>query len=662
MPSSRTEPTGHILVCISEDPASTAMIRQGLDLALREHSPWTVLYVETNRHARLREAQRDAIADSLRLAERLGADVVTVPGDRIATAIVDFAASNSVTQIVIGKSRRSRWFELRHGSIVRDIVRKATGISVHVVVNEPTLGAHQARDRPRAAAPRWSDLMGIGATVGLLVIATVFGASLRSYMTTANFTMMYLTVVLLVAVAFGLVPSLIAAVLAAVCLDFFFIPPVYTFGITQPSDISAMLFFVVVATLISSLAARTRTQALMARNRAKITGELYRFTRKLAEVEGLEELLQVVVDQTAAVFGARVTILLHDQGRLSVRAGHPHRDDITGASLAAATEGWRTNRQTGHDTGDNFRTDWRFIPLATGRSVLGVLGIVRDSSSKSLTADESRLLRTLADQIAMAIERMTMAAEIDRTRVLRESERLRTALLTSISHDLRTPLTSVLGTLTSLRSYDASYDPETRAALLDTAQEEAERLNRFVNNLLDITRLESDALEINRDPVEIVEVVRSAARRAEKLCGTRKIAIAIPDDLPMVSLDFVLVEQALFNLLDNAAKYAPGDSTITIKVHVSGSNIVIQVMDEGPGIPVEELERIFEKFHRVKAADRTIAGTGLGLLICRGFIEAHGGTVGAGNRTDRQGAVFSVTLPIESRVSSASEESVSALH
>jgi two-component system sensor histidine kinase KdpD len=276
-----------------------------------------------------------------------------------------------------------------------------------------------------------------------------------------------------------------------------------------------------------------------------------------------------------------------------------------------------------------------------------VLGVARDAAHALLTPDERRLLDALGDQAAVAIERISLAAEIDQTRVLRETERLRSALLTSISHDLRTPLASVLGALTSLRSFDAQYDPATRDELLRTAQEEAERLNRFVGNLLDITRLESGALEVRRDMADMTDIVGSTLRRAGKILEKHEVKIDLAPDLPMLRLDFVLFEQVLFNLLDNAAKYAPPGSTITVTARAEDRSVLLQVIDEGAGIPEADLDRIFDKFYRVQAADRQRAGTGLGLAICRGFVEAHGGTISASNRTDRSGAVFTITLPVE---------------
>jgi two-component system sensor histidine kinase KdpD len=263
-----------------------------------------------------------------------------------------------------------------------------------------------------------------------------------------------------------------------------------------------------------------------------------------------------------------------------------------------------------------------------------------------LTPDERRLLDALVDQAAVAIERVSLARGLAETRVLAETERLRAALLTSISHDLRTPLASILGAASSLRSFADKYDPEQREDLLATLEDEAERLNRFVGNLLDMTRLESGAIELKLDLVDLGEIVGAALQRAGSVLARHRIEVEIAADLPMVRLDAILFEQVLFNLFDNAAKYASPGSRIDVRARRDGDVVAIGVIDEGPGIPPDDLERIFDKFYRVQAQDRRRAGTGLGLAICRGFVEAQGGRIEAQNRADRSGAVLMVRIPV----------------
>jgi len=321
-----------------------------------------------------------------------------------------------------------------------------------------------------------------------------------------------------------------------------------------------------------------------------------------------------------------------------VRVGYPPEDELDESDLAAARWAWEHNRAAGRGADTLPGAKRWFLPLRTGRAPVGVLGIDSDLPGPLLTPEGRRLLDALADQVAVAIERITLAEDIDRARVVTETERLRAALLTSISHDLRTPLASIIGAMTSLRSYGASYDEGAREELMATVQSEAERLNRFIGNLLDMTRLESGGIATKSELVDAGEIVGTALRRAAKILAEHRIEIDIAADLPMLPLDYLLFEQMLFNLLDNAAKYAPAHSLIRIAAQREGGMAVFRIEDEGPGITAG---------YRVHAQDRQRAGTGLGLAICRGFAEALGGTIAAENRADGQGAVFTIRLPID---------------
>ncbi|MBV9521899.1 MAG: sensor histidine kinase KdpD, partial [Alphaproteobacteria bacterium] len=520
-------------------------------------------------------------------------------------------------------------------------------ISVHVIA-----GDERAAVAPKTVATRPPvepfDPSPYLMSAGLVAIATGLGMSIRQFLEVSNVALAFLTAVLLAAVRFGLLPSLFASLLSVLAYNFFFLPPLYTFTIADPENVVALFFFLFVALVTSNVTSRTRNQMLTARSRARTTAELYSFSRKLAGIAGLDDLLWATAYQIASMLHARVVILLPEEGQIALRAGYPPEDQLSEADLAAASWAWTNNRPAGRGADTLPGGQWLFLPLRTARGTVGVLGVARDAPHALLTPDERRLLDALADQAGVAIERIRLAAEIDESRVLHETERLRSALLTSISHDLRTPLASVLGALTSLRSYDKHYDTATREELLTTAQEEAERLNRFVGNLLDITRLESGAIELKRDAVDLADIIGSAMRRAAAILGKHKVKIELAPDLPMLRLDFVLFEQVLFNLFDNAAKYAPPGSTVSVKAAEAGGAVVITLADEGIGIPAGDLDRVFDKFYRVKASDRQRAGTGLGLAICRGFVEAHGGAITAANRTDGPGAVFTIRLPTES--------------
>jgi two-component system, OmpR family, sensor histidine kinase KdpD len=640
-----------ILVCISEDPRAAGLVRATRRLADRLHAPWTAISIETSRSLQLTETERDRLADTLRLAESLGGEALTVPavGRRIADDLLTFAHANNVTQIVIGKSTRSRWFEILRGSVVHDLVRRAGTISVHVIAGE-ALAADpipkktvQPAIRPEPINPR-PYLMALAIVAAGLSVAKL----IQPWLGIENVDLVFLTAVVGVAVRYGLWPSLFASVLASLCYNFFFLPPIHTFTITDPTNVAAFFFFMLIAILVSNLAARVRSQALSAIGRVRSTELLYAFSRKLAGTATLDDVLWATAYQTALMLRVRVVLLLAEDGVLTVKAGYPPEDELDKADLAAANWAWGNDRPAGRGSDTLPGAKRLFLPMRTGRGIIGVIGIDDDRSGPLLTPDQRRLLDALVDQGALAIERVLLVEDMGRVRRSAESDRLRTALLTSISHDLKTPLASVLGSASTLRDYSPKLSDAEKADLLATIIDEAERLNRFIANLLDMTKLESGAIVPNAAPHDVAEIVGSALRRAGKILSRHKVRLELQAGLPMLQVDAVLFEQVLFNLLDNAAKYAPTDTIIALKAQRDGDAVVLQVVDEGAGIPPLELESVFDKFYRVQKADHVRAGTGLGLAISRGFVEAMHGTISAGNRGDRSGAVLTICLPVPS--------------
>jgi two-component system, OmpR family, sensor histidine kinase KdpD len=638
-----------ILVCISEDPRAAGLVRYTKRLADRLHGPWMALYVEGRRSAQLSEEQRDRIADTLRLAEALGGEAVTLPAsDRpIVEDVISYAQANNATQIVIGKSARTRWFEILHGSVVHDLVRRSGNISVHVIAGETIAGEPIPKKSVRAAER--DDVVNPRPYIAALVavaLALATAEAINSFLGAENVDLVFLIAIVVVAVRLGLWPSLFASVASSLCYNFFFLPPIYTFTITDPVNIAAFLFFTLVAILVSNVAARGRTLATAAMERARTTDSLHSFSRKLASAGTLDDVLWATAYQTALMLKVRVVLLLPEGGSIAVKAGYPPEDILDDADLAAANWAWQNDRVAGRGSDTLPGAKRLFLPMHTGRGAIGVMGIDSDKPGPLLTPDQRRLLDALADQGALAIERVRLVEEMDRVERAAETERLRSALLTSISHDLKTPLASVLGAAGTLRDLGERLDDAQKADLLATIIDESERLNRFIANLLDMTKLESGAISPNVALHDLAEIVGSALRRAGRILSRHRVELDLAADLPMVELDAVLFEQALFNLLDNAAKYAPSETTIRIQSWRSGDTVCLRVLDEGTGIPAGDLEHIFDKFYRAQKTDQVRAGTGLGLAISRGFVEAMHGTIVAANRTDRTGAAFTISLPI----------------
>jgi two-component system sensor histidine kinase KdpD len=631
-----------VLVSIDEHPGGAALVRYTRRLSDRLRASWAAINVETAASGSLSETERDRVADALRVAERLGGQAVTVPAGSVADGVLDYARANNFTHIVVTPAHRS-WFWQRLGmSNAQEILRRAGDISIHVVPNQLGRAMKGERPQPEARAP--FPAATYVASFGIVVAALLLGLALQRVNIT-NVALVFLTGILVSAILYGRWPSLFASLVSAAAYNFFFLPPYYTFTIADPENVVALFFFMVVAVIASNLAARVGAQAIAARERAAMTENLYLFSRKLAGVITLDDLLWAAAFQFAQMLSMRVVILLPEGESIAVRAGYPPEDMVDDADLAAAKWVWQHGAPAGRGADTLPGAKRLFLPMRTGRGIVGVVGLDKDKAGPLLSPEDRRLFDALADQAALAIERINLATDQDRSRLAAETERLRGALLTSISHDLRTPLASILGSATTLKSQRKMLGDSAQGELIDTIQEESERLNRFIANLLDMTRLESGAVQPRLELTEIADVVGSALHRASKVLARHKVEIDLAADLPPLRLDAVLFEQVLFNLLDNAAKYAPPGTQVALIGVVAGSSVRIEVSDQGEGVRPADLERIFDKFYRVQALDRQRAGTGLGLPIARGFIEAMGGTITAANRPEG-GAVFTMVLPI----------------
>jgi len=637
------EASERVLVRINERPGGVALVRYGRRLADRIGASWVAAYIETPAAQHFSEEERDRVAEALRVAERLGGQTVTIPATNVADGLVSYAHANNFTHIVTATTRRSWWETLLRRSTTFEIIRQAGGVSVHIVPEQLTKALQGKQPKKKLLPP----LERAGYVQSLLyaALAVAIGLVLKRVLGVTNIGVVFLIAVLASAVRFGLWPALLTSVAAIAAFNFFFLPPLYTFTIADPENVVVLVTFGIVSVIASNLTARVRAQAIVARERAAITESLYQFSRKLAGVFVLDDLLWATAHQMAQMLKTRVVMLLPENGQLQVMAGFPPEDVLDESEIAAAKWVWERATPAGRRADSLPGAKRLYLPMKTGRGPVGVIGLDSDKPGPILSPDQRRLFDALADQAALAIERVRLAEDIENSRLVAETERLRAALLTSISHDLRTPLSVILGAASSLKSLEGTLDTEGRHELVNTIQEEGERLNRFIANLLDMTRLESGAIAPRLEACDLSDVVGSALRRASRVLSGHKLTVALEPNLPLVKLDPVLFEQVLFNLLDNAGKYAPPDTTIEVSSKRIGGQISIVISDQGPGIPEGDLERIFDKFYRVQATDRKNAGTGLGLPISRGFVEAMGGTITASNR--ETGAVFTITLPIE---------------
>ena len=546
---------------------------------------------------------------------------------------------------MVGQPLRSPWQKLLRPSVVEQLIHAGGAIDVHVV------GAAQTEPAaPEAVNRPWAPHRPLGRYVRsslLVLVVTLLGLPLRQLLSPTNVVMLFLAGVVYVAVAWGRGPAMLASVLGVLAFDFFYVPPHLTFAVADTEYVLTFIGLFVVGLVVSTLAARAREQAEAARRRAAQTGELYDLSRDLAAAGGLEELLAALQRHVEQTFDRQAAILLPAGGRLVVRAASADLA-LDENELAVADWAYRHGAPAGRNTGTLPAARLRYLPLTTARGVLGVLGVQGPAQpNRQLLPEQLRLLEAFASQGALAIERAELAQQAQQAEVLQATERLQTALLNSISHDLRTPLVSITGALSSMQEDGGVLDAQDRRILVDNAREEAERLNRLVGNLLDMTRLEAGAMKIKRAPADVADLIGSALEQLAGRVAERPVAVQVPEDLPPVAVDFVLMLQVLVNLLDNALKYSPAGSPVEIGAARQGGQVTISVADRGPGIPPEDLGRIFDKFYRVQRAANGgagVTGTGLGLSICKGIVEAHGGQLAAENRPDG-GARLRVTLP-----------------
>jgi two-component system sensor histidine kinase KdpD len=617
-----------LLVCVSGSPYSEKLIRATCRLAEELKGQWFTLYIETPGGGRQVRENRESIWRDLRLAEGLGALVATVTGTDVTDAVMEYAARHNITKIVMGKPNKPRWREVFNPPVVDRIIRRSGAVDVVIVSFE--------REKPTesVAVPkrrRPFELRGYAASFALVAAATVLCELLRPFLAPTNMVMFYLLAVVVASVRLSRKPAIATALLGVLAFDFFFIPPRMTFVVADTQYLLTFLGLFVVGVVISTLVARSKERAEVMRAREVHTASLYYLSRDLAASVDTDAVLRAVVRNVEEALGAQVVILLPEGERLDIMA------TSEGLALgvkeqAVADWAFRNNHPAGRATDTLVSADLIYLPLQTPASVLGVMGIKLENDPAYHSQDNRRLLDAFATQAAMAMERIRFSRQAEQTQILQARENLERALLNSISHDLRTPLVSVTGVLSSLKEEGAHLSDRARRELLETACGEAERLNRFVGNLLDMTRIEAGAVRLNFEPCDVQDLVGCALAALETRLGSREVSFRMLPTMPLVPMDLVLMAQVLVNLLENSLKYSSSGSLIEIVASTEAEWLLLEVADRGPGVPEHDLKRVFDKFYRIPVPEGA-GGTGLGLSICKGIVEAHGGGISAENRT-----------------------------
>jgi two-component system sensor histidine kinase KdpD len=641
----RTQPwatSERLLVCAGPSPTTARLIRTAKRMAAAFGAEWMAAVVETPGRATSPQAQA-RIAHHLRLAEQLGATTHVLSGTHVAETVLEFARARNVTKIIIGKSAQPRWKRLVAGTVVDDLLTHSGAIDVYVIQGERE-GEGPPRAPPPARQIGWRRYVAAACVVAISAGIAAVGRVLHA--AEANVVMLFLLGVGFSAYRYGRRPGIFAAVASVLVFDYFFVPPFYTFAVADVQYVVTFAVMLAIGLTISTLTVRLAEQLAVSKRQEHRTASLFQLTRQLSAVQGTDFLAMIAGQRLAEIFEGEAVVYTLRDGQLALR--HGEKTSIAANPQNELVARWVAEHEqlagVGTDTLPSATA--LFLPLVGSQQTVGAVGVRSADETRMLDPEQRRLLTTCASLIALSIERDWSLVEAHEARLKAETEKLRSTLLSSVSHDLRTPLAVIAGASSSLVQDGGSMSADTRRELLATIVEESQRLSRLVENLLNMTRLESGVQRVQKDWHVFEDIVGSAVREVSRHIGDRPIETQIPADLPLVPIDAVLIEQVLINLLDNAAKYSSPGTPIAIAARSEPDRLIVEVTDQGPGLQPGEEQRIFEKFFRSAAAEHRQRGAGLGLAICRAIVEAHGGRIWAQNRTDKPGAIFRFSLPI----------------
>jgi two-component system sensor histidine kinase KdpD len=647
-----TWPTSErVLVSVGPSPGSARLVRAARRMAAGLRAPWVAAYVEAMGRAPLTEPNRARLEANLRLAESLGALVVRLSGVDVAGPLLAYARKHNVTRLVIGKPTHSRWSDRLKGSLLDDVVRASADIDVHVISGDVPAEERNSQPSDPPVAPTWRPLAYLLAA-GLVGLTTAAAWGVRALHPVPDLEMLYLLAVMIAAAFLGSGPSIFAAGLSVAAYDFFFVPPHFTLSVTDGRYVLTFGMMFLVSFSLSALTTRLRRQEQEAVAREERAAALYSLSRSLGPLLEPAAAALVVARHAADAFGAASAAVLvnGDDGQLALLGAHPPDIALGPTELGVTKWAFEHRKLAGLGTDTLPGSKAVCSPLVVGVETLGVLALF-PSQARALNVDQRSFLEAFCRQAAFAFERVRLSRQARDAALRAKTEELRNALLSAVSHDLRTPLAAITGAATSLRD-DVALSAPSRKDLLESICEEAERLERLVANLLDMTRLEAGGVTPKREWVPLEEIVGAALTRLEAKLNERTVTTTIHEAVPLLSVDPVLMQQLFVNLVENATKYTPPRSPLEIQAQVDDAAVLIEVSDRGAGLG-EDPELVFEKFYRGSHAG--VAGVGLGLPICRGIVEAHGGTLTAMNR-DGGGTTFRIRLPRLAEAPSAEPE------
>lgn len=632
-----------LLVCIGPSPTTARVIRTAKRMATALDAPWLAVSVDLTGDSANHPA-RQQVAQHFRLAERLGAETITLPGQNVIDTILDYARSRNVTKILIGKTNQPRWRRLLLGTVVDDLLDRSGEIDVYVIHGEEEEGHNVAGGGSAASTKPLPYIL----AAGMVLLAGELAFALRALRWTdgeANTVMLFLAAVAWVASWYGRGPAVLASVLAVLGFDFFFVPPHYTFAVADAQYVVTFLVMLVIGLAISTLTSRLREQIERTRLRERRTTALYELGKQLSSLYGQVFLVGAAGARIAEMINGEVAIYL-ERGPDPPELAFGHESSIARHPVSVPVAQWvlQHDQMAGAGTNSLPNAVALFLPLTGSQRTHGAIAVRVEDATRLLAPEVRRLLEACANQLALALERDQLTIDAANAQIQAEAEQVRSSLLSSVSHDLKTPLAAIAGASSSLLE-SAILSEETRRQLLETVAEEADQLNRLLENLLQISKLEAGTAPPNRQWHVLEELVGTALHRTERQLVHHKVAVHLPPQLPLLFVDGLLLEQVFVNLLENAARFTPEGSEVAIRAAIDGTSLRLAISDEGPGIPPGMEDKIFDKFFRASPNADGGRGTGLGLAICRAIILAHAGTITAFNRP-QGGAEFVIRLPL----------------
>ncbi|OFJ43606.1 histidine kinase [Pseudomonas koreensis] len=630
---------GRLLVGIDGDAQAERLVRHASRVAQRRHLPWSLVHVD-NGSAR-DEQSRLRLQSAQQLAERLGGEVVLLRAGEVAKTLIQHAAERRASLLLVGQSRPRLRRRLFGGGLAARLLRQAHGLEINVLDSDHE--QHQPRPRNSVTLVWFDYALALVATL----LATALAWAVSSVLPLPNISLVFLAAVLLVAVRSSLGPALACAALSFLTYDFLFIPPNFSFSIQREEDVLTLLFFLLMAALTGNLAARQRRQLQALRDTQEETSELLDLSRKLTAATDRQAVISAAAQHLEGWSDVQLCLLNRDgQGGWKVETGGPLQ--FTEAERAAADWAWQHDQPAGKGTGTLPLGRWWWWPLSVEDGPLALLGVCA-REGQSLSGQRRRLLTALSQPLAQALARAQLADDLEAARLHGETEQLRSALLASVSHDLRTPLTAMRGSIDSLLALGEAIPLEDRRELLEGTRDEAERLDRYIQNLLDMTRLGHGALKLARDWVSPADIVGSSLNRLRAVLAPLQVSTEVPAELPLLYVHAALIEQALVNVLENAARFSPSHGRLQLRAGADEQEIFFAVSDEGPGIPEEDRAKIFDMFYTAARGDRGGQGTGLGLAICQGMVGAHGGRISVADGIDGRGTCITLHLPLQAQ-------------